>query len=199
MSNPRSGLVALVTHVRNYFLLKGIDANVPPLGWKERTKQINQGIGGANRVVFVPSGPNGAAGPLASIRGPGKRLHNANSADAFTRRGLYNWERQAGVSIWGIDRSNPLDIENEEAQIEATELLFERVIEAVHYFVASSEQQFGGYATVEWGEPTWVTPPNERVFGRELLAPLTLKHPMFAEEVGYAYPERVVVTRDPAA
>jgi len=68
----RSGLVSLVDGVRDYFSDHSVTANVS-IGWNERTKQVNQGAGGANRVVFTPSDDSGRGGRLAGAHHVGSR------------------------------------------------------------------------------------------------------------------------------
>jgi hypothetical protein len=167
----RSGLVELVKNVRTYFTDHRVTAHVS-LGWRERTKSINQGPGCANRVVFTPSDPSGRGGRITKSfgnRGPG-----ANP------RPLVTWERFVVVSIWGADGTKPHD---EEAQIEAVETLFEWTIRAVQAFAA---------ADATWGDPTWTTSPIEHAFGRELLVPLTHRETFFDVENPVVTPTPIV-------
>ena len=189
MATPRSGLVALVHSVRDYFTANGVTASVS-LGWKERSRQDNQGAGGANRVVFTPSDDSGRGGTIDGIRGPGSRNNLAsNGGDDTSRRGLYSWERFVVVSIWAQDDSQA-DPEDEEAQIEATEALFEWTMRAVQAFA---------HQDARWGDVTWTPTPVDRSFGRELRAALTYRHPMFDLEVGMVGGSRISpsVTRNP--
>ncbi len=167
----QSGLVALVSSVRSYFEARNIVTNVS-LGWKEPAKQLNQGSGRANRVVFIPSDPSGKGGALGAAHQPGARSFGGDT----TVRALCTWERNLVVSVWAIDADAPND---EEAQIEAVETLFELTIRAVHDFAKVNAQ---------WGDTSWVASTSERQFGRELRAGLTFKHPMFDSPTGVAYP-----------
>lgn len=173
-----SGLVALVSSVRSYFEQRNIVTSVS-LGWREAAKQVNQGAGRANRVVFIPSDPGGRGGPLSAAHQPGAR-HFGNDT---TARALYTWERNLVVSVWAVDADNPND---EEAQIEAVEDLFEWTIRAVHAFA---------FNNARWGETNWLVNPNERQFGRELRAALTFKHPMFDSPTGLAFPTPGTITK----
>lgn len=168
-----SGVVALVASVRAYFEARDVTANVA-LGWREPTKQINQGPGRANRVVFIPSDESGKGGKLAPTQQPGARYFG-NPPDT-TARALYTWERQLVVSVWAVDGANPHD---EALQIEAVEDLFEWVVRAVHAFAHNDAR---------WGDVVWTTEPVEHQFGRELRASLTFRHPLFDTETGVAYP-----------
>ncbi|MDB4996650.1 MAG: uncharacterized protein JWM74_4082 [Myxococcaceae bacterium] len=181
--SAKSGSVALVKAVRAFFEDSQITAKVS-LGWKERAKQDNQGAGGANRVVFTPSDDSGAGGRITAVRGVGDRLDGDLAAGtAESRRGLFNWERIFLVSVWAVDTSTLNDPENEEAQIEAVELLFEHVMQAV--------QAFAGQ-TAKWGDVRWTVTPLERTFGRELRASLQFKHPMFDEKYAVVKPSPAV-------
>jgi hypothetical protein len=172
-----SGLLALAKSVRAYFAANDVTATAS-LGWKQPTEQINQGPGRANRVVFIPSDPTGRGGKLAPTQQPGQRnFSSAPDARADTSvRSLYTWERFVIVSVWAVDATAPAD---EEKQIEAVEDLFEQTIRAVHAFAHNDAR---------WGDVAWTTSPVEHVFGRELRAGLTYRHPMFDSPSGIAYP-----------
>lgn len=167
-----SGLVALVASVRTYFTSNAVTATAR-LGWKQPTQQINQGPGGANRVIFIPSDPSGRGGSLdGGARQPGPRVFGGDT----TARSLVSWKRLVTVSVWAVDTSDPHD---EEKQIEAVEDLFEWTIRAVHAYA---------HADARWGEVVWTVSPIEHVFGRELRAALTLNLPMFDKPTGLAFP-----------
>lgn len=167
----KSGLVALVASVQAYFDARSVGTQVG-LGWKQPTQQINQGVGRANRVVFIPSDPSGKGGKLAGAQRPGQRNVDTN----LSMRSLYNWERFVTVSVWACDTTDP---QNEEKQIEAVETLFEHTVRAVHYFAANEAQ---------WGDVTWTTSPVEHAFGRELRAGLVFRHPIFDAPNERVYP-----------
>lgn len=158
----KSGLVAMVESVREYFVDRNVTAHVS-LGWKQPTQQINQGFGGANRVVFIPSDPSGKGGSLGGAAQPGDRRIGTDTSV----RSLYNWERFVVVSVWAVDSSDPAD---EAKQIEAVESLFEWTVRGVHAFAANNAR---------WGDVAWTTSPVEHVFGRELRAGLVFRHPIF--------------------
>lgn len=169
-----SGLVALVTNVQSYFTSAGVTANVS-LGWKQATKQVNQGTGRANRVVFIPSDPNGAGGKISAPIQVGQQNFGPGVGGDTSARALFTWERQLTVSVWAVDLSDPHD---EAKQIEAIEDLFEYTVRAVHKFALAGAQ---------WGAVNWVLKPNEQTFGRELRAALTYRHPLFAETYDVKY------------
>lgn len=176
----QSGLVQLRKNVAAYFATVGVTANVS-LGWKQPTKQINQGTGRANRVVIIPAdGANG--GSLVGVQQPGQRRFGTGD-DEISARALYTWERAVIVSCWAVDLTDPHD---EELQIEAVEDLFERTIQAVHY---------SAYNDARWGKVAWMTNATEQVFGRELRAALTFRHPMFDVEYGLSAPAPLI-TKD---
>lgn len=169
----KSGLVALVAAVQSYFDAHDVTAKVV-LGWKQPTQQINQGPGGANRVVFIPSDPTGKGGKIVAPQQPG--LRNFGDPADVAARALYDWERFVIVSVWAADGSDPHD---EGKQIEAVEDLFESTIQAVHAFAKNNAR---------WGDVAWTTSPVEHVFGRELRAGLTFRHPLFDSPAGVAFP-----------
>ncbi len=173
--NMKSGLVALVSSVRSYFEARNILTGVS-LGWKEAAKQLNQGSGRANRVVFIPSDPSGKGGVISAAQQPGARHFGTDT----TARALYTWERFVVVSIWAADTEAPND---EEAQIEAVETLFEETMRAVHAFAHNNAR---------WGDVSWLASPLERQLGRELRASLVFKHPMFDSPTGVAYPTPII-------
>jgi len=174
----KSGLVALVAGVQAYFTDAGVTAAVA-LGWKQPTEQINQGPGRANRVVFIPSDPSGRGGKLVGAQQPGQRLYGTSGpggAADTSLRALYTWERAVVVSVWAVDGTDP---QNESKQIEATETLFEQTIRAVHSFAHNDAR---------WGDVSWTVTPVEHMFGRELRASLTYRHPMFDAPTEVVYP-----------
>lgn len=179
----KSGVVALVASVRAYFAAMSVTAVVPPLGRKERTKQVNQGPGGANRVVFEMSDPAGKGGKLAAPHIVGARdIVDADKNVVATVRSLKNWERALTVSVWAAD---PSDTNDEEKQIEATEALFEWVLRATNAFVASGASPA---ASLVWGDTDWTSTPVERAYGFELRVGLVFKHPIFDVPIDLAFP-----------
>lgn len=179
-----SGFLAAVDTVRAFFTAQGVTANVE-VGWRRRPQQINQGTGGANRVVFSPSiGDSGGA--IVSARFPGNRRVRDGSGNLVGDvRSLQDWTRECTVSVWAVDAT---DLHNEELQIAATESLFEWVVRAVH--VAP-----GAFAEAKFTDVKW-TIPAERSYGVELLASLTFKHPIFDVPRDLVIPAGVAVSRE---
>lgn len=180
----------LVASVRDYFSTFGVTANVE-LGWNRRTRQTNQGAGGANRVIFVPSDEAGGGGSLARPHLMGPREFFDPSSPTPTRpvataRPLLDWQRVIFFYVWARD---PARAEDEGAQIEATETLFEEAVRAIH-------SAPGGFASLSWGGTKW-TPPAERSFGLELRGSLTFQHPLFDRPSEIVYPSAAVIGRAP--
>lgn len=171
-----SGFSALVTGVKAYFAV--VDPAVEVLcGYRQRAQQLNQGGGGANRVIFLPGDPNGAGGRIEQPRDVGRQeLSDENDVRVANIRPLASWARQFSISIWGWDSTAPRD---ELVQAGATEALFEQTLRAL-------EQVKGaGGPNVEWGGVTW-TVAKENTLGSELLVSLLLTHPLMdaPEEIG---------------
>lgn len=172
----RSALPAFIESVRSYFATNKISATVE-FGVNQLARQINQGEGGANRVVFSidPDGDGGAfidARLKASPGGPG------------VPRPIVTWEKTFIVSVWAVDTS---DKGNELLQFVAVENLLESTVQAVRAFA---------HADVTWGNPKWTTSPIEAPFGRELRIPIKMRGALFS----LANPTRTpspVVARDP--
>lgn len=178
--NIVSGVAALFLGVQEYFGLFD-DGTAVVFGYRERAKQINQGSGGANRVIFLPGDPSGAGGKLAPTpRDVGRRQLDDTSdppVHVADIRPIASWERQFTVSIWAVDKAAQRD---ELAQASAAETLFERLVRAVEQFTGA------GGPNVAWGSVTW-TVAKENTFGTELLVGLALAHPLMdgPEEVGF--------------
>jgi hypothetical protein len=86
--------------------------------------------------------------------------------------------------VWGVDTASRQD---ESAQIEATETLFEWVVRAVH-------SAPGAFADARWGSLKW-TSPTERAFGLELRAELTFMQPIFDQPRDLVFPTTGAVSR----
>lgn len=185
----RSGLLAAVDYVAAYFAANGVTALVDA-GWRKRTQGVNQGAGGANRVLFSPSDDSGDGGELVPPRFPGQRQirQAADQAAVGTIRSLQNWNRKVQLSIWAVD-PDPTLRANERAQIAATEALLEWTVRAVH----SSP---GAFAAAKFGKAKW-TVPAERSFGLEILVGLEFSQPIFDVPNPVFYPTATAVARGP--
>ena len=123
-------------------------------GYNQREQQVNQGAGGANRIILMPgSWPDGAdQGELVEpVRRKGI-LHRVNAT----------WRRVVTMSCWGVDTSNPLDT-NPERQIQAVSSLMNTAHAGLR---AVLRQDFDGTGRV-FRDPK-VSSGNQ-AFGQELL------------------------------
>ncbi len=168
-----SAMPQIVAGIRAYF--DGIgEGTVVAFGYRERAKQINQGLGSANRVIILPGDPTGAGGKMgAAPKDVGLRdvFDPAAAADAprvAVVRALASWERQFSISIWGYDDSAARD---ELLQAVAVERLFEQTLQALEQINGA------GGPNLVWGPTTW-TVPKETTHGSELLVGVTLTLPL---------------------
>ncbi len=156
----------LVTGVAAFFAANEITA-VVERGWKARSEQINQGPGQANRVIFMPSKVDGAAGAIVNPRQVGIRVVGEDPAvPEYAIRPLSDWSRSLVVSMWAYDGDNPND---EGAQCDAVDTLQMWTQQAV---------QSVAFGNAVWGA-TKFTVPAERAFGLELLVDLTFQSAIF--------------------
>jgi hypothetical protein len=183
----QSGLLAAADYVAAYFVANGVTATTD-VGWRKRGQQINQGPGGANRVLFSPSDDSGDGGELAPPRFPGARqLRTAADQPALASiRSLANWNRKVQLSIWAVD-PDPTKRAVERFQIAATEALIEWTVRAVH-------SAPGAFAAVKFGKAKW-TVPAERSFGLEALISLEFSQPIFDVPNQTFYPTGAAVAR----
>lgn len=93
-------------------------------GWKQREQILNQGLGGANRVLFLPGTfPDGA--------------DQGEMLEPVRRKGLYyrvlgTFRRIVTVSLWSVDNAAPGNLQNEELQLIAAGRLRSLVFAALH-------------------------------------------------------------------
>lgn len=159
-SHSRLSLVA--EELGDFFKAIGLTNVVVAVGWKKRTEQINQGKGGAMRVVLDDTGEDGA--------------YDAATQPGGNPRPLYTWKRSIRISVWAYDGSNPAD---EQKQIEAAETLKEAVFQGVH---RSSYGQFHPKKSRRTENPP------ERAFGCEFLITADLHGPMNDRALGVVKP-----------
>lgn len=162
-------LFGLADAVQTYFRAQEIPANVV-FGRRERGKTINQGAGGANRVVISPGTPQGKMGRM-SLDGiqPGPRA-------AFGRaRALTSWESIATVYVWAADNTQR---ESEVAQYCAAVDLLESTIQAIHSFAV------GNY---KLGDVDADATALERMHGFELSFTLFYSFPLLSTK-----PDRII-------
>lgn len=114
-------------------------------GWREDWKQINQGTGGANRIVMLPGDPGGKVGDLQKPSGPGR---NPNPLAAMAEL--------ATILLWAYDATDP-----------TSALLQWRAARRLHdVVIASCIRTYRG----RWKQvgKQWVRPELERPFGAEM-------------------------------
>lgn len=163
----RDGFEHLVVGVTAFFAALD-EATEVLTGYRERAKQLTQGGGGANRVIFLPGDPSGAAGKIAPPRDVGRQILTENDVPIAEVRPVASWERQFTISVWGVDKDKPRD---ELAQSVATVALFEKTVQAIE------QVAHAGGPNLEWGSVSW-TLPREATFGSELLVSVQLAHPL---------------------
>lgn len=162
-------------------------------GWREYSKQINQGPGGANRIVFLPGDgtDGGADGEFSGPLNVGPRdliLPPAVGVDAppgLRGRHLFDWRRHATISVWGADPARPQD---DAASYEAVDRLVEDLLQGLQGTIP------GLY---KLGAPSWAKGQLDQLYGRELLLPLQLKATVFDIPSATVAPSPVI-NRDPS-
>lgn len=193
----RSGLCALVRGVRALMvtLAPGV---VVELGWTKRSRNDNQGYGGASRVVFIPGEFDSSPGAPKTLRGgtidrKGAQTHGGGNPRLRT---LAHDHPIVTVSVWACDPMRPLD---EEGQIEATEALRELTFQALQGAVDPETGTPVGFGNIEYGgDWDWTLPPGEASFGREITFSLVLHNvPIFDQPVSTTTPQGSVA-RSPA-
>lgn len=190
-----SGILALVRGVREYFDENDVSARVE-VGWTKRFRTDNQGPGGGNRVVFIPGEDAAQPGAPKILKG-GVLDRNApqNHVAYNPRMRALAWGHEPlTVCVWALDPERPQD---EEAQIEATEDLFELTLQGIHNAVDPRTGSNAGFANIEeWGPMAWTLPPGEQSFGRERTFTFVLLVPYFDKSMEVAFPMGAV-TRNP--
>lgn len=143
-------LPKLYAGVQAVFTAEGTTAALS-FGWREPSKQINQGAGRANRIVFVPGDPGGALGKNGPARYPGRNPKPlATLAELFT------------VYVWAYDPSFP---ENELVQYKAARFLYDAWYRAAYH---------AARGTFAVSSAKWNIEKNERRFGAEIEAVCTI-------------------------
>lgn len=122
-------------------------------GWREPTKQSNQGVGTARRIVFVP--------------GDGEKLGGYRAAQKPGRNPtpLATLDEVFAIYVWGYDTLAPND---EVAQYTAARLLHDATVRAI----IKACTRVGTSFTLS--DPKWIRTKTERVHGAELKFLLTL-------------------------
>ncbi len=128
--------------VRDQLLADGI-TTACHFGKREPTKQINQGVGRANRVCFVPG-----AGTYGPAKYPGRNP-----------RPIATLYETCDVYCWGYDLQAP---NSEVAQYEAARDLHDAVYRAIYL------NPYSGHGAFKITSPKWLYSKIERVFGAEI-------------------------------
>jgi len=139
-------------------------------GEREIGKQINQGPGRANRVVFVPGEDSGALGTFDPPAVPGRNLQVRGAPGRRQSRALWAWKVAGRVYVWAYDATDPND---ERKQWDALVALHEQVVEAIHAY------QSGHYAL---RAPRLTTKTHERKFGCEIMFVVDLSQPVLSAD-----------------
>ena len=149
-------LVQLVQHTKAKLSAAGVTAEVV-FGEREVAKQINQGAGRANRVVFAPGDDGGNLGAYDAPVKPGRNP-----------RSLWDWMLLFRVYVWAYDGTKP---EDELAQWAAVVELHDVVVEALHPFVA---------AFYKPKDAKNLSKPVERRFGQQIVLVAEMRQPVLA-------------------
>jgi hypothetical protein len=204
-----SGIVALFRDVAGYIETHWPELDRPAVlfGWRERQKQINEGVGGANRIVMVPGELEGADGTPEGIDGPGDNeggtfpgatvLDGVPLPQAITQstitphpRGLFSQVKLVTFSLWCGAGDTPDAVVDELAAQDAIETMQEWLYRAV-------QSSSVGKANGTWRKHTYNRKPNEMRFGTEYLMALEVLTPYFDRDNVVIYPSAATVTRSP--
>jgi hypothetical protein len=190
-------LEGLVRGVEAFFKAQGVTASVD-VGWTRRSRQDNQGPGGANRVVFIPGEFDASPSPPKVLRYGELDLEGEqNQVTLAPRLRTIAWLHGAYTcSVWAADASAPTD---ERKQIWRTKQLLRWTLQAMQNAVDPLTEQPVGGANLQWGGTlAWTLPPGEQAFGRELCFEFRLLEPQHDVPIATAYPGTAVVARSPA-
>jgi len=161
VSGNRSGLIALADGVRAYFVAQGIAAKVGTVGRHQRAEQINQGPGGASRVLFFE--------PDSGDLGEYVRGHQVSTNPPV----LWQWDRPVILSVWGVDAAHLAD---EEKQSQAAESLSELTWQGIRRAVDPVTGQAIGFASIPGPvKVTKITSNVDGYFGCEIQAQFKLR------------------------
>lgn len=160
--------------VRTYLAERRVVAEVA-FGRRARARRLNQGIGGANRIVFQPGDDGGRLGKLAPTHQPGQR----EIAPDVTARSLVNWTTLYTVFVWAAAPASSARVRDEADDFEAAEELLQWTVRAVHW-------AFDGHA--QWGAVSLVHEPAELAHGVELRAELVVDFPLYDTPLTRVFP-----------
>jgi hypothetical protein len=125
-------------------------------GWKEATKQINQGPGGANRIVFAPGDEAATLGKDLPPDKPGRNP-----------RSLATLEELFTVYVWAVDATDAATLNNERAQYSAARKLYDKWRRAA--YLATHTDGDTGLGPMTIVSAKWDLEKVERRFGAQII------------------------------
>lgn len=180
MAEYSSALVALRASVAAWFEARNLSVLVV-LGWRGKNRDTGPG-GGRDRIVFDVTEDGGRL-----LEAPaGARFDTRDAGAIVARRVLWVWEQAVTVILWAanVDHSD-----EEDAQIEATEALLEKFLQALAG--EESDENARGDRRVRPGAIKR-TVPTETGLGLEIRLGLTVISPLYDEGDAIAFPGPVV-------
>ena len=178
----RSSLTRLTSALRSYFEIRNIGANVY-LGLKNRDRWDT------SRVVIIDGEFDGSNAP--KVRSAGEFVAPWHKASVNPRE-LVGWARPVTLSIRAVD---PVNVDSEDAQTEATETLIEATLQGLQNAMwlnpRTQEYVAVGQANIDWGgsKAFWCDPGSatQQTFGKEFLVGFTYKCVFFdlAEQIQF--------------
>jgi len=139
--------------VKQIFTDEGVSTTLV-FGRREPARQVNQGPGGANRIVFSP-GADGKLGEYGPVVRPGRNPRSLGTLNDFVT-----------VYCWGYDATQP---QNDIAHYEAARLLHDVIFRALHIASHTTCK-----CNIKLSDPVWVQDKIEKNFGYELKFTLTI-------------------------
>ncbi len=153
----------LFNDVKTRFTAEGPAGCSVVFGRREAPKQINQGTGRANRVVFQPGDPSGRMGAYE-----GAKLRR-NGFGSKQIRSLQTIREVLTVFVWAVDATDAPTLNDELKQYEACRLLHDYVVRAIY------RSTNVGHGSFTLSAPQWVVTKNERKYGAELMFTLEIE------------------------
>lgn len=151
-----------------------------------RWEQLNQGTGGANRIVIVPGRlPDGDDGDVDAAPGPGE--HIDPDTHAIVPRMIAAQPRFITISVWAAaDGATPSARERHEV----LEQLIERTLRAGNHSLAN-------LANGQWGRGRYNRNPAELRFGDEYLLEIVIETQWLDSPPVAVFPAAANVGRNP--
>lgn len=154
-------LTHTIEYVTAYFQRHGIDTPIW-FGDREHTKQINQGPGRANRVVFAAGDDAGNLGTY----GPAEQFPPSHKRLPKPPRTLWTLKLNVRIYIWAYDGDAPRD---ELRQFVACSELHDWTIDAIHHIHS------GFYKMIQTKRVGNVI---EQKFGYEMMSLVSIDYPV---------------------